>query len=208
MYKLKTGIMTKTTKKKDNNLSFWESVQTTDPNFTKEVGFGRKFTSINAHYQVREMTRAWGKIGQGWGVDSEQFWMVCDGLLAYQAKLWYKDGVDKYYYDINSSIATHNGKGKLDDECFKKVSTDALTKGLSKLGFNADVFLGMWDDNRYVNQVRESFKTKTKLTPTKLSAMINAINSGKGDVVKSKMGDYEITKEQSLELKKAFDEAK
>ena len=200
--------MAKTASKKGTNLSFWESVQTTDPNFTKEVGFGRKFTSINAHYQVREMTRAWGKIGQGWGVDSEHFWMVCDGLLAYQAKLWYKDGVDKYYYDINSSIATHNGKGKLDDECFKKVSTDALTKGLSKLGFNADVFLGMWDDNRYVNQVKESFKTKLKLTPSKLSSMIDAISNGKGDVVKSRMGDYDITKEQSESLKSAFDAVK
>jgi len=66
----------------------------------------------------------------------------------------------------------------------------------------------MWDDNRYVNQVKESFKTKTKLTPTKLDAMIVAIKGGKGDVVKSKMGDYEITKEQSITLKEAFDAVK
>ena len=202
--------MTKMTKKKDNKLLFWESVQTTDPNFTKEVGFGRKFTSINAQYQVRELTRAFGRIGQGWGISQEQFYNLngVDGLICYQANFWYKADGETHSFDINSSIASHNGKGRLDDECFKKVSTDALTKGLSKLGFNADIFLGMWDDNKYVNQVRESFKTKTKLTPTKLSAMINAINSGKGDVVKSKMGDYEITKEQSLELKRAFDEAK
>ncbi len=93
----------------------------------------------------------------------------------------------------------------MDDECFKKVSTDALTKGLSKLGFNSDIFLGMWDDNRYVNQVTEKFKTKTALTKIQLDAMKKAISTGKGDVVKSKMGDYSITKEQSLELKKAFD---
>lgn len=201
--------MAKAVKKKDN-LSFWESVQTTDPNFTKEVGFGRKFTSINAQYQVREITRAFGKIGQGWGVCEEQFYSLngIDGLVCYQAKLWYKDGIDKYYFDINSSIASHNGKGKLDDECFKKVSTDALTKGLSKLGFNADVFLGMWDDNRYVTQLKENNKVKPKLTDSQLEAMCKAIVSGKGDVVKSKMGDYDITKEQSLTLKKAFDETK
>ena len=35
----------------------------------------------------------------------------------------------------------------------KKVATDALTKGLSKLGFNADVFMGMFDDNKYVNKL-------------------------------------------------------
>jgi len=196
--------MSKATEK--NNLDFWNSVQTTDPNFTKEVGFGRKFTSINAHYQIREMSRAFGKIGKGWGIRNERFTAIIEGLISYQAELWYKDDVlNDYSFDINSSISTHNSKGKLDDECFKKVSTDALTKGLSKLGFNSDIFLGMWDDNRYVNQVTEKFKTKALLTQTQLYAMTKAISAGKGDVVKSKMGDYSITKEQSLELKKAFD---
>ena len=203
--------MTKAVKTK-GNLSFWESVQTTDPNFTKEVGFGRKFTSINAQYQVREITRAFGKVGQGWGIKNEQFYTLngIDGLICYQAVLWYRvDGGEFCYeYDINSSIASHNGKGRLDDECFKKVSTDALTKGLSKLGFNSDIFLGMWDDNRYVTQLKENNKVKAKLTDNQLEAMCKAITSGKGDVVKSKMGDYDITKEQSLAIKKAFDEAK
>jgi len=196
--------------KTKGNLSFWESVQTTDPNFTKEVGFGRKFTSINAQYQVREITRAFGKIGQGWGITDENFYTLngIDGLICYQADLWYMDGENKCYYAINSSIASHNGKGRLDDECFKKVSTDALTKGLSKLGFNADIFLGMWDDNRYVTQLKENNKVKAKLTDNQLEAMCKAITNGKGDVVKSKMGDYDITKEQSLALKKAFDETK
>lgn len=195
---------------KKSNLTFWESVQTTDPNFTKEVGFGRKFTSINAQYQVREITRAFGKIGQGWGIKNEQFYNLngVDGLICYQAVLWYLDDGQVCEYDINSSIASHNGKGKLDDECFKKVSTDALTKGLSKLGFNSDIFLGMWDDNRYVNQLREATKKKEPLTDAKLDAMCQAIAAGKGDVVKSKMGDYDITKAQSLTIKKAFDEAK
>jgi len=196
--------------KKTNNLQFWESVQTTDPNFTKEVGFGRKFTSINAQYQVREMTRAFGKIGEGWGINNEQFYTLngVEGLICYQACLWYIVDGNAHQFDINSSIASHNGKGKLDDECFKKVSTDALTKGISKLGFNADIFLGMWDDNRYVNQVKETYKTRPKLTQIQLASMVKAIKSGKGDIVKSKMGDYEITKEQSESIKMAFDESK
>ena len=195
--------------KKTSNLSFWESVQTTDPNFTKEVGFGRKFTSINAQYQIRELTKAFGRFGEGWGINNEQFYTLngVDGLICYQATFWYIVDGNAHQFDINSSIASHNGKGKLDDECFKKVSTDALTKGISKLGFNADIFLGMWDDNRYVNQVKESFKTKIKLDDSRLKAMIVAIESGKGDAVKSRMGDYVITKSQSETLKKAFDNA-
>ena len=66
----------------------------------------------------------------------------------------------------------------------------------------------MWDDNRYVTQVTESFKTKSKLSHVQLESMIGAIKVGKGDIVKSKMGDYEITKAQSEALKKAFDETK
>lgn len=194
--------------KVNENLKFWDSVQTTDPNHTKEVGFGRKFTSINAQYQIRELTRAFGRIGQGWGITDEKFFVLpsIDGMVCYTAILWYMDGTKRHDYDINSSIAAYNKDGtKMDDECFKKVSTDALTKGLSKLGFNADIFLGMWDDNRYVTQVKESFKKKALLTPIQLSAMCKAIAAGLGDTVKSKMGDYDITKEQSLTIKQSFD---
>ena len=46
---------------------------------------------------------------------------------------------------------------RVDDDFAKKVATDALTKGLSKLGFNADVFMGRFDDNKYVNQMIKKF---------------------------------------------------
>ena len=51
-------------------------------------------------------------------------------------------------YNLDRLLATGN---RVDDDCIKKVATDALTKGLSKLGFNADVFMGRFDDNKYVN---------------------------------------------------------
>jgi hypothetical protein len=37
-----------------------------------------------------------------------------------------------------------------DEEAPKKSLTDALTKALSMWGFSADVFLGLYDDNKYV----------------------------------------------------------
>ncbi len=40
---------------------------------------------------------------------------------------------------------------RLDNESIKKVRTDALTKGLSELGFNADVFKGLFDNHEYKN---------------------------------------------------------
>ena len=53
------------------------------------------------------------------------------------------------------------GKGylKVDDEFAKKVQTNAITKGLSALGFNSDVFEGKFDDNKYVNEMKEKHGT-------------------------------------------------
>jgi hypothetical protein len=197
---------------KIDHLGFWNSVMTTDPKHTKEVGFGRKFTSINAQYQLQEMTRAFGRIGEGWGIEAESFNVIIDNLLSYQATLWYTDGGKNYSFPINSSIQIVTNKGKLDDEIYKKVSTDALTKGLSKLGFNADIFLGLWDDNRYVSQLREaatpnsiaSVKETPTLTDIKFKAMLKAIEGGKGDVVKAKMKDYMMSEVQTSAINAAL----
>jgi hypothetical protein len=197
-------------KKTDSNLLLWEKVMTTDKKFTKEVGFGRKFTSINAQYQVREMTREFGQIGKGWGIKDENFYMIIDGLLAYQAIFWYKDEDGIHEYPMNSSISTHNSKGKMDDEVFKKVSTDATTKAISKLGFNADIFLGLWDDNRYVSQTQQVSKPtatstdKKPLTDTKYKAMLKAVEKGDVELVKQRAAMYELTKEQREGLNAAI----
>jgi hypothetical protein len=42
-----------------------------------------------------------------------------------------------------------------DTDAYKKASTDGLTKALSHLGFNADVFLGQFDDNKYVEGLKK-----------------------------------------------------
>jgi hypothetical protein len=45
----------------------------------------------------------------------------------------------------------------VDDNFAKKIETDALTKAISKLGFNADIFLGKFDDVRYVAEMNAEF---------------------------------------------------
>ncbi len=197
-------------------MKLWKAVEKTNPKYTKQVGFGRKFTSVQAQYQIMCATEQFGAFGKGWGITREFFNPIIDGLIGYTAELWWKDSEGKHIFEINSSIATHSKSGKLDDECFKKVSTDALTKGLSKLGFNADVFLGQWDDNRYVAQMKKEFskvnakadKDKhapgTKMTAEIFSLMMEAIKQGKGDKVKERMHDYIMTKTQKEKLDKAL----
>ena len=145
--------------KKNDNMKLWDSVEKTNPKYTKKVNQRGGFTAIGAQYQLRTATETFGPFGWGWGVKDERIEKWEDvGLAVSQATLWYN--IDAYGTDdetygtipIHSSIK-YQSNGRVDDDFMKKVATDALTKGLSKLGFNADVFMGMFDDNKYVNKL-------------------------------------------------------
>ena len=151
-----------------NNLELWEKVEKTDPKHTKEVRTGgRKMTSINAQYQIKNATEQFGKYGEAWGlkelkytyldVDKGQILAVVRGIFFYP----------KGEFEVGSSIFVQQyiqSKSylKVDDDFVKKVETDMVTKSLSKLGFNADVFFGNYDDNRYVNAVNQEFREAEK----------------------------------------------
>jgi len=139
------------------NTKLWDSVCETDPSITKKVNQRGGFTAIAAQSQLHNATKIFGAFGTGWGVSHEHIeqWQS-EGLALYQATLWYTVGNEKKEFPIHSSIRYHTGS-RVDDDFFKKVATDALTKGLSKLGFNADVFMGKFDDNKYVNSMAQKF---------------------------------------------------
>ena len=142
-----------------DKLGLWNRVQETNPFYTKEVGYGAfKFTSINAQYQLRLATEEFGMYGEGWGIKSIEYEQIPIGeQLMILAKVVFFAGNSEF--PISSSIMavslSKDGKIKVDDEWAKKVETDITTKALSKLGFNADVFLGRYDDNRYVNDLKK-----------------------------------------------------
>ena len=176
---------------KKENMKLWKSVETTDPNFTKKVNQRGGFTAIGAQYQLRTATETFGPFGTGWGVKNERIEKWEDvGLAVYTATLWYvSDDSNEHElpseFPIHSSIKYHSN-GRVDDDFMKKVATDALTKGLSKLGFNADVFMGMFDDNKYVNKLTNMNGTWKKevtdavkgLSDEDKEAIHNYINDG------------------------------
>ena len=180
-----------TTKKKVDtttlNMAIWDAVSTTDPKYTTKVNQRGGFTAIGAQYQLKTATKMFGPIGMGWGIINEKFdevGMHTDtGLVLYRATFWYKLDGTQYSFPIHSSIKYAIG-GRLDDDFAKKVATDALTKGLSKLGFNADVFMGMFDDNKYVRSLTET----TEVAKKNLSKTTNGI----------------LTKTQTEQLNKAL----
>ena len=132
------------------NMSIWNSVNRTDPAHTKTVGFGRGFTAIDAHYQIMRATETFGAVGTGWGY--EVVYHIQDKMLLAEVSIWHGSRSNTFG-PICSIAPLYNKKDQLDDDAGKKAMTDALTKGLSHLGFSADVFLGKFDDNKYVQAV-------------------------------------------------------
>ena len=153
-----------------DNMSLWDSVCVTDPQYTKRVNQRGGFTAIGAQSQIMEATKVFGPFGKGFGVSDEKFtpFPFSEGLGLYQARLWYVLNGETnviHQFPIHSSIK-YSVNGRVDDDFAKKVATDALTKGLSKLGFNADVFLGKFDDNKYVNQLTKRILPASHLLPS------------------------------------------
>jgi hypothetical protein len=143
----------------DNKLALWNRVQETNPFYTKEVGYGAfKFTSINAQYQLRLATEEFGMYGEGWGIRSIEYEFMPIGeqiMVLAKAVFFARNGTFPISSSIMAVSLSKTGTLKVDDEWAKKVETDITTKALSKLGFNADVFLGRYDDNRYVNDLKK-----------------------------------------------------
>lgn len=154
-----------------NTMKVWDQVCKTDPDMTERINFGAfKFTTIDSMYQIQQATQLFGPCGLGWGIRNQSFDMlVIDpsdphyNLLCFTGQFWYvldgKEGV----YDIAADIELFEYSSKKQDwnrtgDPMKKVRTAGLSKALSWLGFSADVFLGKFDDARYVNQLQEEKK--------------------------------------------------
>jgi hypothetical protein len=176
------------------NLALWNAVRTPDPTHTKQFSRGGGFsgTSTNSTYLAQLATSVFGPIGIGWGIEIEDEKYV-DGAPILSAtgtticrevihmvrvRLWYKSTTDKQADGkpvvgqvIQYGQTTFVGKNKYgpftDEEAPKKSLTDAMSKCLSLLGFAADVFLGRFDDNKYVNDAKEAYKDhKAQVAPS------------------------------------------
>jgi len=142
-----------------NNLKLWDSVEKTNPAHTKKANVrGNKITAIAPQQQIKNATEQFGVYGIAWGFKSTQFdyaMLEKTGIVVFNGVFYFPDGE----FPISSSISAYKDGAMLkpDADFAKKVETDALTKALSKLGFNADVFMGLYDDHKYVQMMEEEF---------------------------------------------------
>lgn len=140
------------------NMKIWDAVSSTDPKHTKHVGQRGGFTAIDAHYQIEMATEQFGPVGQGWGYETLPPIFPTVDVIIVPVVLWHgsRDNVFGPQYGCAKFPSD-----RIDTDAPKKATTDALTKLLSHLGFNADVFLGKFDDNKYVEEQRTKFEPDT-----------------------------------------------
>lgn len=138
-----------------DKMRIWDAVSKTDPKHTKKVNQRGGFTAISANYQIMRATETFGPIGVGWGYVAGDP-IFHDTLCFVPVTLWHGDRSNTFGPMLGCE-EWKDSKGRVDSDVSKKATTDALTKLLSQLGFNADVFLGLYDDNKYVQQVTREF---------------------------------------------------
>jgi len=136
-----------------DNMKLWNAVQDSNPTYLKKVSFGaRSFTAIDPQYQVRSATEQFGPVGQGWGwLNETRFVNLANGDTAVVAdvSIWTVSRDNIYGPFSGCRKFFDSAKGRMSEDAPKMAITDGLTKALSHLGFNADVFLGAMDGNKY-----------------------------------------------------------
>jgi len=192
-----------------NNLELWNKVERTNPKYTKKANVkGNNITAIAPQYQIKNVTEQFGSYGKTWGFKSLDFdYTLVDslGLVVLHAVFYYPEG--EFPIKNAQNIFIDNAKTKIDDNFAKKLETDTLTKAISKLGFNADIFMGLFDDVKYLAEVTKEFAEKP--APIKLSekAISQILDKGKDECEKylklHQDQKVELSTEQIEILKKA-----
>lgn len=147
----------------------WMKVEKTDPAYTKEFNRGGGFrgTSINSTWLAKRATEVFGPVGIGWGVEVVDETLMEGHVFNIETgertiihkiriRLWYvldeKKG-EITHYGQTTFVGSNKYGAFTDEEAPKKSLTDATTKALSMLGFGGDIFMGMYDDPGYREEV-------------------------------------------------------
>lgn len=145
----------------------WDRLGKTDPSATKifQRAGGFKGTAIKPMWSYRRMTEEYGPCGIGWGIGEPTFQVVHanEEILVYcTVSIWHGTRENVVFgVGGDKALAKFNSGAKTDDEAFKKSFTDAVTNALKLIGVGADVHMGMFDDSKYVNELKAEFSRQS-----------------------------------------------
>ncbi|HET6467846.1 MAG TPA: hypothetical protein VFG43_05655 [Geminicoccaceae bacterium] len=155
-------------------LRLWNEVEETDLRFVKSFDRGSfKGTAVDAIYNVKRLSERLGPVGFAWGweVKSERLDTFGEGedqqvIHTCVLRAWFRqpDGSKDHVEHVGHTKAAYwtrprrpgeKARFVIDEEFAKKSVTDALSKIMVSLGASADIWLGRFDGNKYMQPVGE-----------------------------------------------------
>lgn len=172
-----------------DNMGLWNAIGPTSPDHvSKIVGKPYKGNSPKPYWVAKRATELFGPCGIGWGYD------ILDSKIEQGdpdtkihmciVEFWYnwqgKIGKIKAYGQTAFSGVRSSGLPYTDEDAPKKSVTDGLIKAMSYAGFASDIFMGRWDDSKYVEglvaaqkEAEKSAKAEEKTVTIKASELKN-----------------------------------
>lgn len=142
------------------NTKYFDRWGKTDPAITKEVRKGgRTFRAIDCYQQILIATKEWGPMGK-WGFKDINL-STADPFATFTGTFFYPDGEFGICNSIDMYIRPRDKPPRVDSDWGKKLMTDSMTKAFSYLLMNADIFLGKFDDNKYVEERKQDVAKDT-----------------------------------------------
>lgn len=152
-------------------LRIWNRLSQTDPRHTKRFKRSGGFsgTAVKPIWTILRMTEVFGPCGTGWGMDKPEFSTQPGGdeqLVFCTVGVWYLlDGQRGVVYGVGGDkflISQANGL-RASDEAYKMAYTDAIGNAIKFVGVAADIHMGRFDDNKYIEEVSKTFAGDTNL---------------------------------------------
>lgn len=134
----------------NNKLELWEKVEKTPKEIieTIDAGDGKKLNTVAPINRIKKATEIFGLYGKEWGLKnikhSEQkiFNNLILGII--DATFFYTENNIQVEFEISNSTPiislADDKKLKVNYTYRKAIETDTITKALSRLGFNADIY--------------------------------------------------------------------
>ena len=171
------------------NMEIYNKVREVPQNAQKPIQAGRLkgMTDINPMWRIKVLTEQFGVCGIGWyyEITDKHLEIVADSkevVATVQINLFVKIG-DEWSKPIigigGSKIASMERNGLyVDDECFKKATTDALGVACKNLGIGADVY---WDKDtdKYIDPKKDNYNESpsTRRAPSNRNEQTDAITA-------------------------------
>lgn len=183
-----------------------------------KAGGGFSGTALNASYVTAALTAAFGPVGLGWGYEvlafddyhppprqalGEEGGKAHPSVSFVHIRFWYfPAGCWPASDDAGRDVLVPSGPraefhqvggtpytGRGDDDIRKKGLTDAISKAASHIGIGIDIHLGLWDDNKWVDQrtaeTRETQAANDKAAAVEQRAEVQAKADSLADRIKA-----------------------